>query len=162
MIFFKISQMLNWHQISTNRGKNEEKYCSICTCTRTITNERGRGAASCSFLKKFLPNFFLNSGVKCLSRNAAKMQSKVYFRPAHRLHFGSKGFLFVYIIFIFWLLLLSFPFPCLLAYSLVLFFASIYGFVFFCFCFFQKIHHLCENPSMNLVPNVHGVVGGGK
>ena len=147
MIFFKISQMLNWHQISTNRGKNEEKYCSICTCTRTITNERGRGAASCSFLKKFLPNFFLNSGVKCLSRNAAKMQSKVYFRPAHRLHFGSKGFLFVYIIFIFWLLLLSFPFPCLLAYSLVLFFASIYGFVFL-FLFFSK------NPS-SLWKSIH-------
>jgi len=32
----------------------------------------------------------------------------------------------------------------------------------FFFVFFQKIHHLCENPSMNLVPNVHGVVGGGK
>ena len=98
----------------------------------------GRGAASCSFLKKFLPNFFFKySGVKCLSRNAAKMQSKVYFRPAHRLHFGSKGFLFVYIIFIFWLLLLSFPFPCLLAYSLVLFFC-LYIWLCFLFCFFFK------------------------
>ena len=84
MIFFKISQMLNWHQIS--RGENEEKSCSICTLHPNHHQWEGKRRGILLIFKKISTQFFfLNCGVKCLSR---KMPPKCNPRSILDLHIG--------------------------------------------------------------------------
>ena len=118
----------------------------------------GRGAASCSFLKKFLPIFFFKQWSKMPIEKCRQDAIQGLFQTCTQAAFWEQRIpICIYNIY-FLIIIIIVSISLLACIQLGFVFLPLYMALFFVLFFFQKIHHLCENPSMNLVPNVHGVV----